>query len=229
MCQCFIDCLPFRPFTPYLTSLPQNLALARKLFPRTLSSSSSEPCPSSAHPIALEPHATDSFQNLLFSLLAFVALTGHPPTQITIVSHAFKQKRFLDLHCRALRWPRERVEYVGIDPPMEGDEEKKRGVERGEEKARAEWERDCWGWGDGLRRKRDKRGWRWEEKDGVWDAGWMLDLVEWEGGKERCEGFPGRLPWDAMPSDKRSKRISGGDQKLTHIVLLKRFLGIFSR
>ena len=64
-----------------------------------------------------EEHATDSFQNLLFSICRFYEITGRYPTDITMISYTFKQHRFESLHVPALRWPLEKFHYVGVDPP----------------------------------------------------------------------------------------------------------------
>jgi len=63
-----------------------------------------------------EEFATDSFQNLLFSICRFKEVTGHYPKKITVVSFSFKQRRFEELHAIALRWPMDAFQYVGIDP-----------------------------------------------------------------------------------------------------------------
>ena len=68
--------------------------------------------------ILLEERATDSYQNVLFSILAFRRRTGYYPEQLTIITHAFKNDRFLHLHSRALKWPAERVKVLGINPPF---------------------------------------------------------------------------------------------------------------
>jgi hypothetical protein len=68
--------------------------------------------------ILLEESATDSFQNLLFSILLFRRTTGSYPRQIRIITHAFKTKRFLELHAPAIRWPQNRIQVQGIDPVM---------------------------------------------------------------------------------------------------------------
>lgn len=75
-----------------------------------------------------EDYALDSFQNVLFSLARFREVTGHFPNRITIVGYAFKQKRFDELHRKALRWPRElrAWRYVGID--MDDEQERKKAV-----------------------------------------------------------------------------------------------------
>jgi hypothetical protein len=64
-----------------------------------------------------EEYATDSFQNLLFSICRFYEITGKYPTEITMISYTFKQHRFESLHVPALRWPLEKFHYIGVDPP----------------------------------------------------------------------------------------------------------------
>ncbi|CAG8463009.1 6345_t:CDS:2 [Ambispora gerdemannii] len=63
-----------------------------------------------------EEYARDSYENLLFSICRFYELTGHYPRNVTIVGFAFKRRRFLELHRAALKFPIERLNYVGIDP-----------------------------------------------------------------------------------------------------------------
>lgn len=45
--------------------------------------------------ILLEEHATDSYQNLLFSVIAFRKAWGCYPKNVRVVTHAFKAKRFM--------------------------------------------------------------------------------------------------------------------------------------
>jgi hypothetical protein len=108
--------------------------------------------------ILLEEQATDSFQNLLFSILLFRKTTGKYPKQIRIITHAFKAKRFLELHAPAIRWPKDRVQVQGIDPVMSiADLES---TLRGEEEnGYAAWKEDPMGTGDLLGGKRKLRGW----------------------------------------------------------------------
>ena len=63
-----------------------------------------------------ENYALDSFQNLLFSIARFHEFTGHFPSMITVVGYEFKEPRFTNLHREALRWPRDKFNYVGVDP-----------------------------------------------------------------------------------------------------------------
>nr|XP_024378659.1 uncharacterized protein C57A10.07-like isoform X1 [Physcomitrium patens]PNR52128.1 hypothetical protein PHYPA_008502 [Physcomitrium patens] len=61
-----------------------------------------------------EEFARDSFENLLFSVCRFRELTGHYPTNITVVSCDLKQRRIMDLHRPALRFPESQFSFVGI-------------------------------------------------------------------------------------------------------------------
>uniref|UniRef100_A0A7S2YSI4 DUF218 domain-containing protein n=1 Tax=Entomoneis paludosa TaxID=265537 RepID=A0A7S2YSI4_9STRA len=68
-----------------------------------------------------EEFATDSFQNLLFSICRFHEVTGRYPDKITVVSFTFKERRFATMHAEALRWPSSKFFYVGVDPsPSDG-------------------------------------------------------------------------------------------------------------
>ena len=67
--------------------------------------------------MAAETLATDSYQNILFSMLLFGHLCGRYPALMTIVTHDFKVQRFLDVHLPACRWPPGSVQFQGLDPP----------------------------------------------------------------------------------------------------------------
>jgi len=84
------------------------------------------------------------------------------PQKVTVVSHEFKRKRFLDLHVKAIRWPEERVVFVGIDPEyMAEDEARGDAVRKGEtERGYKQWESDMGGWNEFLRgKRRDRNPW----------------------------------------------------------------------
>jgi hypothetical protein len=146
---------------------------------------------------ACENKATDSYQNLLFSLLLFRHLTHSYPSQVTIVTHAFKTHRFVSLPGPAVKFPMGRLRVLGINPPFTAREMEE--TEKGErERGVVEWERDLYGVGEVLGGKRNARGWRGEE-----DLGWMEGiedgvkaLLKWKGGESGKEVFPGRLPWE---------------------------------
>lgn len=106
----------------------------------------------------LEEQATDSFQNLLFSILLFRKATGNYPKQIRVITHAFKAKRFLELHASAIRWPKTRIQVQGIDPVMTMDALSST-LKGEEESGYAAWKADPMGTGDLLGGKRKSRGW----------------------------------------------------------------------
>jgi hypothetical protein len=67
---------------------------------------------------ALEEHATDSYQNIIFSILRYKEICGTYPHRIVVVTHAFKADR-MKMHAEAISWRRE-FDIQGIDPPFEG-------------------------------------------------------------------------------------------------------------
>ena len=112
----------------------------------------------------LEEQALDSFANLFFSLLMFWRETGQWPEKVTIISDEFKEDRFMELHVPAIRFPRRRVVFLGVDPEYmrEGSKELEReratSVRRGEmERGFREWQRDPLGVGSVLSKKRKER------------------------------------------------------------------------
>jgi hypothetical protein len=62
-----------------------------------------------------ENYALDSYENFLFSITRFHQFTGRYPERITVVGYEMKRKRFEDLHRKALRWPKSKFQYVGVD------------------------------------------------------------------------------------------------------------------
>ncbi|OCT47568.1 hypothetical protein CLCR_03539 [Cladophialophora carrionii] len=80
------------------------------------------------------------------------------PAKLTVVSHAFKRWRFLDLHVPAARFPVAQTTYIGIDPPFES--ERMAEIEEGDRlRGYGVWKGDLYGLGALLRGKREKRGW----------------------------------------------------------------------
>lgn len=146
--------------------------------------------------ILLEEHATDSFQNLLFSILLFRHRAGHYPKEVCIITHAFKAKRFLELHAPAIRWPSYRLRVQGIDPVMSREELED--TVSGEERfGFAPWQDDPLGTGDALSKKRVTRGW---SNDTIRE---LHDGLE-ESVKQLLDGtVPTDLPWEdpVEPSD----------------------------
>jgi hypothetical protein len=158
--------------------------------------------------ILLEERATDSFQNLLLSILLFRSTVGAYPKNVRIITHAFKAKRFLELHAPAIRWPQERIQVQGIDPVMSSAELKD--TLRGEETVGyAPWKLDPFGTKEVLKGKRKQRGW----EDSVTE-----EL------SENCEGSVKELlggvdpsvllPWERMGA--RTVEISTGSPPLRY-------------
>lgn len=65
---------------------------------------------------ALEEHARDSFENLLFSLCRFREVTGRYPESVSVVGYDFKQRRFSELHRAAVKLRQDQFHYVGVSP-----------------------------------------------------------------------------------------------------------------
>ena len=91
--------------------------------------------------------------------LLFYETTGAWPGHVTIISNEFKRARFLELHCRAILWPLERVTFIWIDPEyMVVDLERAAGVRDGERRNGFDaWQGDMFGTGEVLESKRAKR------------------------------------------------------------------------
>ncbi|KAF2403919.1 hypothetical protein EJ06DRAFT_547011 [Trichodelitschia bisporula] len=152
--------------------------------------------------VDVETFATDSWQNIVFSLLRFWCVRGAFPHNIVVVTHAFKTERFLKLHRQALRWPTEQFRVLGINPPF--NESSLVGALAGEATAYAAWQHDLYGTGTVLRAKRESRGWQQEALEEMWRSygleaerqdpivaeRWKLFLT-WDGSKV----YEGTLPW----------------------------------
>jgi hypothetical protein len=146
---------------------------------------------------ALETHATDSYQNLLFSILRFRQLTGSYPRDVTVITHAFKQARFLEQHVPAIKWPAHRIRVAGLNPPFSAVELEE--VVEGE-KARAYdlFAEDPYAMRGVLAEKRLARNWEAAKANVFLGYGLgreVAGLLEWNGGVSGWERYPGRLPW----------------------------------
>ncbi|KAF8253533.1 hypothetical protein K440DRAFT_657447 [Wilcoxina mikolae CBS 423.85] len=150
--------------------------------------------------------ALDSFQNLLFSVMRFHELTGIYPQKITVVSYAFKKRRYIDLHRRAIRFPVERFTYLGIDPPFKDPGERESVMSGEQNNAVTLWNKDPYACKEeGLRGKRrgrnlGRRHWGYRESAGPE----VLGLLGWcDRGGRNGEWFEGRLPWTELERDER--------------------------
>jgi DUF218 domain len=66
--------------------------------------------------VILEEQATDTYQNLLFSILKYHVVEGRYPGSIVVVTHDFKSQR-VHLHRHAIRWSKPFRVYT-LDPPF---------------------------------------------------------------------------------------------------------------
>jgi hypothetical protein len=92
-----------------------------------------------------EEYATDSFQNLLFSICRFYEITSTYPTDITMISDTFKQHRFESLHVPALRWPQQQFHYIDVDPPSSSGFDLQESIQGEMENAARPFEHDPYG------------------------------------------------------------------------------------
>lgn len=157
--------------------------------------------------VLLEEQALDSFGNFVFGVIKFWREVGRWPEKVTVVSHGFKRARFLDLHVRGMRWPRERVEFLGINPGYlvrgeNWDEVRAEGVLRGEqERGYGAWREDLRGTGEELREKRRARNcWEvnqvlFENEEERWRSGTRSRVVDYSGGVVE-EVLDEKQPWE---------------------------------
>ncbi|KAF2231758.1 hypothetical protein EV356DRAFT_506595 [Viridothelium virens] len=146
--------------------------------------------------VLLEEAATDSFQNLLFSIVLFKKRVGVYPSRVTVISHAFKSRRFLALHAPAIRWPKDRVAVQGINAPFSNSDLDE--AEEGErDRAYSAFVNDPYGAGDVLFQKRVRRGWEEGRLESMSEGLEMSvqELLLWKGGRSGQELYPNELPW----------------------------------
>ncbi|WFD00423.1 hypothetical protein MYAM1_003172 [Malassezia yamatoensis] len=161
---------------------------------------SSESTPNLSHlRMTTENFALDSFENLLFSIARFREYTGTYPETVTIVGYQFKEKRFRDLHARALRWPMHkpttdgtsRFNYIGID-----DANRTNPLER--DNAYHLFLQDLYGCHHRLLEKRRKRNSARRLPPYTSTASEMAGLLDWcPADNSALQGlYPFWLPWD---------------------------------
>ncbi|KIJ27896.1 hypothetical protein M422DRAFT_190421, partial [Sphaerobolus stellatus SS14] len=71
--------------------------------------------PPSFNRATTESFALDSYQNFLFSIARFREVVGRYPANISVIGYGMKQRRFEELHRKAVGWKAENFHYVGID------------------------------------------------------------------------------------------------------------------
>jgi hypothetical protein len=140
--------------------------------------------------IVLEEQALDSFANLLFGMLVFWRSKGEWPKKITIVTHAFKQRRFEEFHVPAIHFDSKNVTIHGIDPDYFMNSNPSFDAARAEQVRVGEQERGIKPWhlnplGDGplLRQKRKMRNpWKTNQV-------WFTDMGERQASKVKSKGI----------------------------------------
>ncbi|QMW33564.1 hypothetical protein G4B84_009030 [Aspergillus flavus NRRL3357] len=155
-----------------------------------------------------ETHATDSYQNVLFSLLRFKLYTGVYPSRVTVVTHEFKRRRVMEYHFPAIglvpivrgSGDEGRAAVIGINPPEEVTPEASL-IEGEEKRGIGLWMRDRYGVLRELKEKRVKRGWVEGMEEGLFVNVGLEEVVEklvrWDGGISGNEWFSRMedLPW----------------------------------
>ncbi|KAJ5884829.1 hypothetical protein N7495_009339 [Penicillium taxi] len=157
--------------------------------------------------VLTEEHATDSYQNVLFSLLCFRLHTGVYPRSVTVVTHEFKRARFMECHFPAVgllphdeqSTDNRNISVIGINPPEEVTPQET--LIQGEtSKGIGLWRHDLYGVGRKLAAKRSQRGWKSGMELGIFVNNGLEEVVEqlvcWHSDKGD-EWFPRmkELPW----------------------------------
>ena len=139
---------------------------------------------------AMEDYSRDSFENLLFSLCRFQQVVGQYPREVTLISWAFKRKRF-DLHREAVRLPAKRFRFEGFSEPV--------GLEaalRGEAVTMAAFETNRYGSNSVIGEKRNTRNPFKREHD-FRSCPQMNEFFRFlEDPSNGDKDYPSRLPWE---------------------------------
>lgn len=141
--------------------------------------------------IYLEENARDSYENLLFSICRYKEINNHYPTKISIVGFYFKEKRYLELHGRAIRFPPQNLKYYGLVPNKDSLFDARR-AEEGESLTLKEFTEDMYACHtESLRRKRNTRNPFLRTIPYELSCPELKELLTWCG----PELFNGPLPW----------------------------------
>ena len=142
----------------------------------------------------MEEFATDSFENLMYSVCRFREVVGKYPRKITVVGFAFKKTRFEELHAPALRFPKDSFHYVGIDPPASTGFNVKRMVYWEKKASFSQFKHDLYGCHSRvLLKKRKQRNPFSRTPPYPLSCPEMSNLLRWCGPKK----YGQRLPWEA--------------------------------
>jgi len=145
-----------------------------------------------------ENYAMDSYQNLLFSIARFREFTGHFPSKVTVVGYKFKQLRFTELHRQALRWPKNKFNYIGVDPKHENHSNVLHGEQQN---GYLPYTLDIYGCHSVLRNKRKQRNPYSRFHPYYTSSPELAGLLDWcPGDPDGREDvlFKGPLPWDRL-------------------------------
>ncbi|KAH8075093.1 hypothetical protein JL721_1086 [Aureococcus anophagefferens] len=103
-----------------------------------------------------EEYARDSYENLLFSICRFREVAGDYPEAVDVVSFDFKERRFVDLHAPAIRFPKDAFHFEAV--PVDGASRfDGAAAAEGEAAAAAAFEEDPYGCDGELHAKRRSR------------------------------------------------------------------------
>lgn len=134
-----------------------------------------------------EEYATDSYQNILFSVCRFRECANRYPAWIKVYGWKFKQSRFADRHRAAIRFPSERFEYVGVNDPLDLES-----ARRGESENIENWAANPYGTDEFLGEKRNQRNPWSRHYPYVTSCPELAGLLMHRGPSL----FAGELPWD---------------------------------
>jgi hypothetical protein len=93
--------------------------------------------------VFLEEYAKDSYENLLFSICRFKEVAGRYPEKITVIGFDFKSHRFKAIHRKAISFPVDHFDYIGLRPGHSSFDHQKAQI--GEADAVRDFERDVYG------------------------------------------------------------------------------------
>ncbi len=131
-----------------------------------------------------EEFSLDSFENLLFGLCRFREYAGAWPERVSVVGWRFKGPRF-ELHRAAIRFPKERFQYEGVNDPPDATT-----AERFETERRELFVTDPYGAGEEPSRKRAARNPFRRRHGYAASCPEAAELLPWRG----PEAFSGSLP-----------------------------------
>jgi hypothetical protein len=141
--------------------------------------------------VGLEEYATDSYQNVLFSICRFYEITQSYPSKITMVGYDFKYNRFMDIIRNSLfLYDNIQFTYIAIKPNNQNFNYMN--AVNGEKVAYNELLGDKYGcYTDDLRNKRILRNPFNRVSPYSVSNPQLRDIINWCG----PDYFPGRLPW----------------------------------